>query len=194
MGKSKKIAEEIVRRVRFYSNTDYITVRLGNIIGSRGSASEIFKRQIALGYPVTLTDNKMKRFFMTLQDAVKLIFLATQTGQDGNLFIPDLQAVYVNDFIKTLIRNLKPYDGHNIEIKIIGIRKGEKTDEELMTAEELNSAKYYEGYYLVDTNNRLFDIDELLDSFRIYDCNEFDNILRILKFEKRIVKLEEVQS
>lgn len=187
MGKSKKIAEEIVGKLRFNKITEYITVRLGNIVGSRGSVSEIFKRQITQGYPVTLTDYKMKRFFMKMEDAVNLIFRAAQTGEDGDLFVPDLQAVYLNDFMQALIKKLRPFDGHNIKIKIIGSRKGEKSEEELMTAEELISAHYNNGYYLVNTKDHISDLNELLDFFKIYNFKEFENACRNLLYKKNVV-------
>ena len=170
MGKSKNIAEKIVNKVRYQFSTNYIIVRFGNVIGSRGSASEIFLKQIKMGCQITLTHPEMKRYFMTLNEAVHLILTAAESGKDGNLFILDMdEPIYVIDLIEELIRANSYMIDKTPEIILTGIRNGEKLDEVLMTMEESIHAIYEDKFYRIDLNQFYEDTSNLLEMFKSFD-------------------------
>jgi len=137
MGASKRIAEYIVTGMSAESASKYLAVRFGNVIGSRGSALPIFIDQLKNGGPITITHPEMKRYFMTIPEAVSLVLQASATGQNGDVFILDMgEPVKIVDLVRDLIRlnNLIPDD--DIKIEYTGIREGEKLFEEILTAEE----------------------------------------------------------
>ena len=133
MGVSKLMAERLFTAANYYKGrhkTVFATIRLGNVLGSRGSLIPLVEKQIKDGGPVTITDYKMTRFVMTLDDALKLVFTATQCAQGGEIFISKMKAVRICDLIKEMIK------GKSIRIKEIGLQPGEKLYEELLTPEE----------------------------------------------------------
>ncbi len=137
MGATKRMAEYIVTALSSETSPNFITVRFGNVIGSRGSALPIFVDQIRNGGPVTITHPDMKRYFMTIQEAVALVLQAAATGSGGDVFVLDMgEPVRVLDLAKDLIEMNGLILGKDIEIVITGIRDGEKLFEELLTAEE----------------------------------------------------------
>lgn len=136
MGASKRIAELMIN-TRVNNRTKFITVRFGNVIGSRGSVLPLFLDQINRGGPVTVTHPEMKRYFMTIHEAVSLIMQAVSTGKDKDLFILDMgEQVNILELAKELIalQNFTP--NKDILIKYTGIREGEKLSEDLMTSFE----------------------------------------------------------
>ncbi len=137
MGASKRIAEYIVTGMSPQSNSKYLAVRFGNVIGSRGSVIPIFIDQLKNGGPITVTHPEMKRYFMTIPEAVSLVLQAGATGLNGDVFILDMgEPVKIIDLVRDLIRlnNLVPDE--DIKIEYTGIREGEKLFEEILTAEE----------------------------------------------------------
>jgi len=142
MGVSKLMAERLFTAANFYKGkhkTVFSTIRLGNVLGSRGSVIPVLKKQIKDGGPVTITDYKMTRFVMTLDDALKLIFTATKYAQGGEIFISKMKAVRICDLIKEMIKQIAPHYGYSLQsirIKKIGLQPGEKLDEKLLTLEE----------------------------------------------------------
>jgi len=137
MGVSKRIAEYIVTGTGRSSNCNFVAVRFGNVIGSRGSALPIFMEQIRNGGPITVTHPDMKRYFMTIPEAVALVLQAGATGKNGDVFVLDMgEPIKIIDLAKDLIllNNLVP--DKDIKIKFTGIREGEKLFEEILTAEE----------------------------------------------------------
>jgi FlaA1/EpsC-like NDP-sugar epimerase len=131
MGVTKRIAELIVQDVARRSKKAFVTVRFGNVLGSRGSVVPLFKRQIAMGGPVTVTDPDVTRFFMTIPEAVHLILQAATMGESGEVFVLDMgEQIKVIDIAHDLIR-LSGYTKDDIEIKITGLVPGEKMYEEL---------------------------------------------------------------
>jgi FlaA1/EpsC-like NDP-sugar epimerase len=137
MGVSKRIAEHIVTGTGKASSSNFVAVRFGNVIGSRGSALPIFLNQLKNGGPITVTHPDMKRYFMTIPEAVALVLQAAATGKNGDVFILDMgEPIKIVDLVRDLIllHNLIP--DKDVKIEYTGIREGEKLFEEVLTAEE----------------------------------------------------------
>lgn len=132
MGASKRLAEMLVLDAGQQSGKAYSVVRFGNVLGSRGSVVPLFKRQIARGGPVTVTHPKMKRYFMTIPEAVHLVLQAAAMGKGGETFILNMgEQVKIVDLAEDLIRLSGLEPGKDIEIVFTGIREGEKISEDL---------------------------------------------------------------
>ncbi len=148
MGATKRVAEEICMAKNGHYGTKFISVRFGNVLGSRGSVVPLFIDQISKGGPVTVTDPEMQRYFMTIPEAVLLVMQAGSMGEGGEVFVLDMGApVKIMDMAEDLIRlhNLSP--GKDIEIEVTGLRPGEKLFEELLNAEEgLQETEHKEIY------------------------------------------------
>jgi FlaA1/EpsC-like NDP-sugar epimerase len=138
MGASKALAEWAVEAAdRRYPETAFSAVRFGNVLGSSGSVVPIFRRQIAAGGPVTVTDAQMTRFFMTIPEAVQLVIRAGSLAHGGEVFVLDMgDPVSILDLAKDMIRFAQLEPGKDIAIEIIGARPGEKLNEELFNGYE----------------------------------------------------------
>ena len=135
MGASKRTAELLVHDAATRSNRPYVAVRFGNVLGSRGSVVLTFKRQIAAGGPVTVTHPDVKRYFMTIPEAVQLVLQASVLGNGGEVFLLDMgEPVRIVDLAEDLIRLSGLEVGRDIEIEYTGMRPGEKLFEELFTS------------------------------------------------------------
>ena len=137
MGASKRVAEMVVKELGEKSKTKFVAVRFGNVLESNGSVIPMFKQQIAEGGPVTVTDREVKRYFMTLPEASQLVIQAGALGTGGEVFVLDMgEPVKVLGMAEELIRLSGFEVGEDIEIKIVGLRPGEKMFEEILTEEE----------------------------------------------------------
>jgi len=149
MGATKRVAEMICKALNGLGKTKFISVRFGNVLGSRGSVIPIFLEQIKRGGPVTVTHPEMKRYFMTIPEAVLLVFQAAAMGNGGEVFVLDMgEPIKIVKLAEELIKlqGLEPYK--DIDIVFTGLRPGEKLFEELLTAEEGTDKTYHEKIYV----------------------------------------------
>lgn len=137
MGASKRIAEIYAQHKNELGKTKFITTRFGNVLGSNGSVIPLFKKQIEQGGPITLTDERITRYFMTIPEACQLVLEAGAIGEGGEIFVFDMgESVKIIDLAKNMIKLSGLEVGKDIEIKVTGLRPGEKLYEELLSNEE----------------------------------------------------------
>ena len=137
MGASKRIAEMYAQLANKQNVTKFITTRFGNVLGSNGSVIPLFRRQIEKGGPITVTDERITRYFMTIPEACQLVLEAGSMGNGGEVFVFDMgESVRIIDLARKMIKLSGLEEGKDISIKITGLRPGEKLYEELLATEE----------------------------------------------------------
>ncbi len=168
MGASKRIAEMLVSELNENTATAFITTRFGNVLGSNGSVIPLFEKQIAQGGPITVTDERITRFFMTIPEACQLVLEAATMGSGGEIFVFEMGApVKIIDLAKKMIQlsGLRPYT--DIAIQITGLRPGEKLYEEVLANSENTIPTYHNQILIAKTRpaipEQLVLIDSLLD-------------------------------
>lgn len=152
MGASKRAAELLIQKYNGKCGSKLITVRFGNVLGSRGSVVHTFRRQIQDGGPLTITHPEIERFFMTIPEAVQLVLQAFSLGKGGEVFVLDMgKRIKIADLAKDMIK-LSGLDENEIEIKYTGLRKGEKMIEELFIGSETVCNTGHEKIYSANSN------------------------------------------
>lgn len=147
-GMTKSVGEKLtIQANNLTNNTDFVCIRGGNVLGSNGSVVPHFINQIKTQNKVTITDKTMTRFFLTLSQAIFLLFEAAEHSIGGETFVMNMPSFYISDLAKVLIEY---YGNSDTKIEEIGIREGEKVHEILISEHEsVNSYKFYENYYII---------------------------------------------
>ena len=203
MGITKAIEEKIaVAKSRYSGNTKICCTRYGNVMCSRGSVIPLWIDQIRNGNPITLTEPKMTRFIMSLEEAVDLVLFAFEHGQNGDILVQKAPACTIKtqaEAVRDLFKHQAPNDVEP-EIKIIGIRHGEKLYETLLTNEECAKAEDMGNFYCVPADNRTLNYDQYFTEGDVKRCelSEFnsDNTTRLNLEETKakIASLEYIQN
>lgn len=170
MGATKKLAEMVIQDMDKNSNTKFVAVRFGNVLGSRGSVIPLFKKQIEKGGPVTVTDPEMIRYFMTIPEASRLVIQAGALAKGGEIFVLDMgEPVKIVDLAKNLIL-LSGNSVDEIGIEYTGMRPGEKLFEELLKEDEVHEEQIYPKIYIGKTTNLYIkEIDEIINNYQTLD-------------------------
>lgn len=169
MGATKRIAELIIQEMDSKSTkTNFAAVRFGNVLGSNGSVIPIFEEQIKKGGPVTVTDPRMTRYFMTIPEAVQLVIQAGAMSKGGEIFVLDMgESVKIIDLANDLIR----LHGHrpeiDIKIEIVGMRPGEKLHEDLFTVSEQMATTYHDRILVMEKDNKEISVLGIIDKLLI---------------------------
>lgn len=181
MGASKRICEMVIQMMNQKSETNFVAVRFGNVLGSNGSVIPLFKKQIAEGGPVTVTDPNIIRYFMTIPEAVSLVLQAGAYARGGEIFVLDMgKPVKILDLATNLIKLSGYKVGEDIEIKFTGLRPGEKMYEELLMDEE----------GLKKTANRMIFIGKPIEFDTEVFEKQLDELIRHAKDEDKDIRRE----
>ncbi|MEK7165134.1 MAG: UDP-N-acetylglucosamine 4,6-dehydratase family protein [Patescibacteria group bacterium] len=183
MGCTKLLAEKIMLASYFYKGmhkTKFCFVRFGNVLGSRGSVVPLYLKQIRQGGPITVTDPNMTRFFMTIHDAVNLVFKATALMRDREIFILKMPTVKIKDLAKAVLEQEtgRGIDTTGVKIDIIGKKNGERIHEKLLTLEEAENALETQDMFIIVPR-------EVFISQKIHDAYPSAKKTRIQEYSSR---------
>ena len=183
MGASKRVAEIYAQTKNSLGTTKFITTRFGNVLGSNGSVIPLFQKQIEQGGPLTITDERITRFFMTIPEACQLVLEAGSMGNGGEIFVFDMgKSVKILDLAKKMIQLSGLEIGKDIEIKVTGLRPGEKLYEELLASEENTIPTHNPQILIAKTKDndeeKLHAIEELI---HLFEMQQNDQIVRKMK-------------
>lgn len=187
MGATKRLCEMIIQAKDKVSKTEYAAVRFGNVLGSNGSVIPLFKKQIAKGGPVTVTHREITRFFMTIPEAVSLVLQAMTYAKGGEVFVLDMgEPMKIYDMAVNLIKLSGLEPNVDIEIKITGLRPGEKLYEEILMSEEGLTETKHEKIHItkpMDINMDMIDkkLDELNKLLENSNNESKEEIKKVMK-------------
>lgn len=183
MGASKRIAEIYAQRANLNSDTKFITTRFGNVLGSNGSVIPLFQRQIDQGGPITVTDERITRFFMTIPEACQLVLEAGSMGNGGEIFVFDMgKSVKIVDLAKKMIQLSGLELGKDIQIKFTGLRPGEKLYEELLAKEENTMTTHHPQILIAKTREEDdIQIERVQDLVDLFNSQDNDAIVAKMK-------------
>ena len=196
MGATKRLCEMIIQAKNKVSNTEYVAVRFGNVLGSNGSVVPLFKKQIAHGGPVTVTHKDITRFFMTIPEAVSLVLQAMSGAKGGEIFVLDMgEPVKIYDMAVKLIKLSGLEPDVDIPIKVTGLRPGEKLYEEILMQEEgLTETKHDKIHIAKPCNVDIKMIINKLDKLqRLVDTNNNENLKEIKETVHEVVPTYKVK-
>ena len=185
MGASKRIAEILIQS-QTNSTTRFITTRFGNVLGSNGSVIPLFKRQIEHGGPITITDDRITRYFMTIPEACQLVLEACSMGNGSEIFVFDMgESVKIIDLAKKMIKLSGLELNKDIEIKITGLRPGEKLYEELLATDENTKPTHHPKILIAEVRKNESNVSDKINQLiqLYYDQNNIE----IVKMMKEIV-------
>ncbi|GEK88396.1 NDP-sugar epimerase, includes UDP-GlcNAc-inverting 4,6-dehydratase FlaA1 and capsular polysaccharide biosynthesis protein EpsC [Alkalibacterium putridalgicola] len=193
MGATKRIAEMIVTGLNEEGKTNFVAVRFGNVLGSRGSVIPVFKDQIKKGGPITVTDFRMTRYFMTIPEASRLVLQAGSLARGGEIFVLDMgEPVKIVDLAKQMIQ-LSGAKNKDIKITESGIRPGEKLYEELLSKSENTRKQVYEKIFIGKvTNTPLNDVLNFVRRLERLSDEELKE--QLVAFANNKIKLEEPET
>jgi len=184
MGATKRIAEHLIQGFSQRGATKFTVVRFGNVLGSNGSVVPLFAEQIRRGGPVTVTDPEIKRYFMTIPEAVQLVLQASVMGQGGEVFVLDMgEQIRITDLARNMIVLSGLVPGKDIEIVYTGLRRGEKLYEELFEGtEEVETTAHHKINRAVGSPLRVDDLEQWVKDLpmRLLEKDE-DDLLQDLK-------------
>jgi FlaA1/EpsC-like NDP-sugar epimerase len=195
MGATKRMVEYICKAFNDKSDTKFISVRFGNVIGSRGSVLPVWLEQIKNGDPITVTHPDMKRYFMTIPEAVSLVLMASTIGKGGEVLVLDMgEPIKILDLAETLIKihGLEPYK--DIDIVFTGIRPGENLFEDLLTAEEGTDSTNFERIFVAKISKgfSIEEIQKIIEQFRnlVYETNTMEKRSEVKRLLSEILEFK----
>jgi len=189
MGATKRIAELIIQSLNQRSNTEFVAVRFGNVLGSNGSVIPLFKAQIQAGGPVTVTHPDITRYFMTIPEASRLVIQAGAIAKGGEIFVLDMgEPVKIVDLAKQII-TLSGYTEEQIPIEFVGLRPGEKLYEELLLEEEGLACTQQQGIMIAKPTDITF--EEVYQTIQLIKENQYDIPLLKHSMKRLVPSMEE---